>query len=95
MNRQLPPREPMTCRLGMHKWSGWFLYPVHHLGEYPWERWQHICLGKRKQCTACGDVRRSLTRKSCVGAWVVRLPQQPYAPTRAEVESASKALMEH
>ncbi|MGC8461433.1 MAG: hypothetical protein ACP5OR_06290 [Candidatus Dormibacteria bacterium] len=95
MRGNLPPREPMMCRIGKHTWSGWFLAPVHHLGEYPWEKWQHVCLGKQRQCTACGTVRRSFTRKSCAGAYVVRLPQQPHAPTRKELEAASRVLMEN
>lgn len=90
----LPPREPLRCRLGLHRWSGWFLRPVHHTGEYPWDTWQHVCLGKAHSCVKCGVTRRSKVHSRCVGSTVVPLKAQPYSPTRAELREASRVLLE-
>lgn len=92
--KDLPKKPPLTCRLHLHKWSGWYPTPIHHLGEYDWETWQHICLARVKSCVRCGHTRAGLFHQvEAYGGWSVRLKKQPYKPTREEIERASKALM--
>ena len=94
MSRQLPPREPLRCRIGLHKWSGWHLRAVWHLGEAGWDEWQHVCLGRRRECFDCGKFGKPmLFRKLDVGGRVVRLPDQPYTPSRAEIDAAERVLL--
>ncbi len=90
----LPSRPPVCCRLHLHRWSGYYPRPLWHLGEYPWETWQHVCIAHYKSCTRCGYTRRSFFKnRECVGVWVVPLNKQPHKPSKLEIDKASEVLM--
>ena len=90
-SRRLPATRRTRCRLGLHRWSEWKLDAMYHLGEWPWDTWQHVCATKRRWCVDCPA---TMKRGSCVGGWTVRLPAQPYNPTRATLSAAAQALLE-
>lgn len=46
--------QRFLCAIGLHKWGKWYKVSVHHLGEYPWDVWQHICTASRRTCQECG-----------------------------------------
>ena len=90
-NRRPPaPALRLRCRLKLHHWSAWELDALHHSGEYPWDKWQHVCATRRRWCADCDA---TMKRGSCVGNWVVRLPAQPYSPTRQEIRAAAESLL--
>lgn len=63
------------------------------MGEYPWEKWQHVCLMLVRSCQLCGQTRAVARYKVCVGGYVIPLKNQPYRPTRGEVVTAGEALL--
>ena len=80
----------LRCRLRLHRWGEWEMDAIHHLGEYPWDKWQHVCRTRRRRCADCPA---TMKRGSCVGSWIVRLPPQPYPPTRRELSDAAESLL--
>ena len=80
----------LRCRLRLHRWSEWEMDALYHSGEYPWDRWQHVCMTRRRWCADCPATMR---RGSCVGGRSVGLPRQPYSPTRQEVRAAAELLL--
>ena len=53
----------LLCRLGIHKAGSWTRIQVWHHGEYPWEKWTHLCHAYRRgNCQTCGLPSRRLIR---------------------------------
>lgn len=90
---QTAGRDPLRCRLHLHRFGRKIFVPVHHTGEYPWEPWQHICAGLARRCQLCGHVRRTLLHRSCATKWGVKLPSQDEKITREDVQLACAILM--
>lgn len=85
--------KSLRCRFHLHRWGKQFLVPVHHLGEYPWQRFQHICHAQARECVRCGKLKRRQLRSRCASGVMVRLPPQPHCVSSAELQAACKALM--
>jgi len=90
-HRPPAPAIPLRCRFKLHRWSAWEKDALYHMGEDPWERWQHMCATRRRWCVDCDATMR---RGNCVGGWVVSLPAQPYRPTRQEIQRSAEALLQ-
>lgn len=86
-------RRPLLCRLHIHRWGDFINVPVLHMGEYPWDKFQHVCVGHAKICMRCKKQRPRLFHKWCQSGWVVALPNQPYRPTRSETDAAARELL--
>lgn len=57
----------IRCKLGMHKRGPWFLSTSWHHGEYPWDKWTHLChVYRRRPCERCGLPSKRLKNK-CTG----------------------------
>lgn len=66
--------RPRACGLRFHQPSPVLRGEIHHLGEYPWEKWQHLCLANIRYCLrGCGWRSRSTRRCQRV---ITRLPDQ-------------------
>jgi hypothetical protein len=63
----------VLCRLGLHNWSRWYKVRVHHMGEYPWDTWQHVCMADKRECLLCGKGSRRCN--SCQGPVLPMEPQ--------------------
>ena len=50
--------QRILCAIGFHDWDKWRQKQIHHMGEPPWETWQHICLGWKRSCKQCGTPSR-------------------------------------
>ncbi len=44
----------LLCTIGIHDPGSERVGPIHHMGEYPYQRWQHICTMKIRTCKKCG-----------------------------------------
>ncbi len=65
---------PKPCSLKLHSLSPVIKAEVHHLGEYPWDRWQHLCVANVRYCLrGCGW--RSAPKRLCQRI-IRRLPDQ-------------------
>jgi hypothetical protein len=80
------------CRL-KHSWTNWFVVPVLHSGEYPWDTFRHICAGLARDCTRCGRRQRSRRHRKGYGPFVVDLPDQPEPVSAQQVKQAEGALL--
>jgi len=86
-------KKPLRCRLHLHRWGKQFLVPVHHLGEYPYQSFQHICHAQARECACCGKSKRRRSRSRCATGLMVRLPPQPHRVGSNELQAACQALM--
>ena len=51
----------ILCLLFLHSFGKPFEVRVHHLGEYPWDTWQHICTRMKRECTRKGCYKTTRT----------------------------------
>jgi len=63
----------LLCNVGVHDWGKWQKVEVHHMGEMPWDTWQHLCHSNQRICLCCGH--KSRRRKHCQGPYK-SLPNQ-------------------
>ncbi len=40
----------ILCLFFLHSWGAPYEVSVRHLGEYPWDTWQHICTRVKRNC---------------------------------------------
>ena len=51
----------ILCLLSLHSWNAPYKVFVHHLGEYPWEKWQHWCTRMKRDCARSGCYKTTRT----------------------------------
>jgi len=57
----------LLCKIGIHKVGPWHLIRIWHHGEYPWDKWTHLCHGySRGNCQRC-ELPTRRQRRVCTG----------------------------